>query len=221
MYFPHNIIDIGHQDLICETKKTGRTYETPDGKKYPSITTVLSILSKDAIEAWRKRVGYEKANKISAQAARRGTLTHDALESLVKNIEPTLETPLIEFLYKQVAYVLEERLTEVNAIEAALYSHYLGVAGRVDLIGEFDGKRSIIDFKTSSKPKSRKYIDNYFMQESFYAIAWEELTGEPISQLVTIIANEETPRPQVFIEKRSDWQQPLMDTINLWREQNG
>jgi len=181
----------------------------------------LSILSKDAIEAWRKRVGYENANKISAQAARRGTLTHDALESLVKNIEPTLETPLIEFLYKQVAYVLEERLTEVNAIEAALYSHYLGVAGRVDLIGEFDGKRSIIDFKTSSKPKSRKYIDNYFMQESFYAIAWEELTGEPISQLVTIIANEETPRPQVFIEKRSDWQQPLMDTINLWREQNG
>jgi len=219
MPFVHNMFDFEYVDLLCETKTSGRTYETPEGTKFPSITTVLGILSRDAIQAWRDRVGHDVANKISAQAARRGTLTHDALENYVMNREPTLETPLIEFLYKQVAFVLDERLTEVNAVEKALYSNYLGVAGRVDLIGEFDGKRSIIDFKTSAKPKSRKYIENYFMQESFYAIAWEELTGEPINQLVTIIANEQGPNAQVFVEKRTDWQKPLMETILMYKEQ--
>ena len=218
--YKHNLFNFDYPDLISETKETGRTYESPEGNRFPSITTVLSILSEDALKAWRQKVGYEKAMKISRQAAWRGTQTHNALEMHVKNIEPSLDNPLIEFLYKQVAYTLEDRLEEVNGIEQALYSDFLGVAGRVDLVGIFDGKRSIIDFKTSAKPKSRRYIENYFMQEAFYAIAWEERTRQPINQLVTIIANEQTPTPQVFIEKRNDWAKPLMETIEEWKKRH-
>lgn len=218
MTFEHNIYDFDFNDLLCETKETGRTYATPKGAKYPSITTVLGILSEDAIKAWRKRVGYEEANRISRQAAARGSKTHDALELFVKNIEPTLETPLINYLYKQIAYILEENLTEVNGIEQALYSNHLGVAGRVDLVGVFNGKRSIIDFKTSSKPKKKAFCESYFCQETFYAIAWEELTGQPITQLVTIIANEEGPQPQIFVEHRDTWAPKLIETIKMYKD---
>jgi len=221
MQYKHNIFNFEYADLISETKESGRTYNSPKGDKFPSITTVLSVLSEDALKEWRKRIGYEKAMKISRQAAWRGTQTHNALEMHVRNVEPTIDNPLIEFLYKQVVYTLEDRLSEVNGIEKALYSEYLGVAGRVDLVGVFDGKRSIIDFKTSAKPKSKQYIENYFMQEAFYAIAWEERTKQPISQLVTIVANEQTPTPQIFIEKRDDWVNPLMSAIETWRNKNG
>jgi len=217
--FKQNIKDFSYSDLLCETNKSGRKYMTPQGNKYPSITTILSILSRDAIKEWRDRIGHKEADKISRQSARRGGLVHNALESYIENIDPTIDDVFIEYLFKQIAFVLDDNLTEVNAIEKSLYSNYLGVAGRVDLVGVFNGKRSIIDFKTSLKPKPRKFAESYFMQEAFYAIAWEELTGEPINQLVTIIANEEVPNAQVFIEKRSEWQKPLMETIVLWKEE--
>ena len=93
---------------------------------------------------------------------------------------------------------------KVYAQEVPLYSDYLGVAGRVDCIAEFDGKLSVIDFKTSRRFKSADKINNYFQQEAFYAIAWEERTGIPITQLVTLIVVDDGST-QVFIEHRDDW----------------
>ena len=108
-------------------------------------------------------------------------------------------------------------LPQVYAQEVPLYSHHLGVAGRVDCVAEFDGKLSIIDFKTAKKAKLRKYVEAYFMQESFYAIAWEEITQLPITQLVTIIAVD-NDEPQVFIEHRDNWSGPLQDTIKKYKD---
>ncbi len=64
MTFKHNPIDLGYKDLTCETKTSGRKYVAPDGKDYPSVTTVLKHLSEDAIRAWRARVGEKEANKV-------------------------------------------------------------------------------------------------------------------------------------------------------------
>ena len=100
-----------------------------------------------------------------------------------------------------------------------MYSEHLGVAGRVDCIAEFNGKLSIIDFKTSMKPKKKDWIKNYFMQESAYAIMFEERTGIPITQLVTIVAVDGTNDPQVFVEHRDDWVRPLKDTIAKYNEE--
>ena len=208
-------------EMNAVTTESGRKYRTPEGIDLPSITTVLSILSRDSIAKWRKRVGEEEANRISTRASGRGTRVHEIIEKYVNN-EPNYRdgyTPDIIQSFLDVKPILDERLTQVYAQEAPLYSTHLGVAGRVDCVGIFDGKLSIIDYKTSMKPKKVEWIKNYFMQESAYAIMWEERTGQPITQLVTIISVDGND-PQVFIEHRDNWTRPLLDTIVQYYEEN-
>jgi len=131
----------------------------------------------------------------------------------------TKRTPDLIQSFLDLKPILDERLTKVFAQEAPLYSNHLGVAGRVDCVGIFDGKPSIIDYKTSMKPKRLDWIKNYFMQEAAYAIMWEERTGQPITQLVTIISVDQH-EPQVFIEHRDNWVRPLIDTIAQYNEEN-
>lgn len=215
--FEHVKVDLGYDDLDAVTSDTGRLYETPDGVKYPSITTVLSILSEDGIRKWKERVGEEEAAKISYRASTRGTAVHEIIEKYIDNIESFKDgyTPNIIASFLAVKPILDNRIRRVFAQEAPLYSKHLGVAGRVDCVAEFDGVLSIIDFKTSRKLKKKEYITNYFMQESAYAIMWEERTGMPITQLVTIIAVDDE-MPQVFIEHRDNWTKPLLETIKKY-----
>lgn len=207
-----------YDDLECETLRTGRTYKTPSGSKYPSITTVLHVLTDGHIKEWRERVGEEEANKISHRAAERGTAVHAIIENYINNLTDFSKgfMPHVLANFKSVQPILDERIGKVYAQEAALYSDYLGVAGRVDCVAEFDGKLSIIDFKTSRKPKKAEWITSYFIQESFYAIAWEERTGKPITQLVTIVAVDNAPA-QVFIEHRDNWAPKLVEVIDEYR----
>ena len=214
MNFLHEPVDLGYDDLIAVTKDSGRVYTDPNNNTYPSITTVLSILSEDAIKAWKARVGEEEANRISKTASNRGTAVHDLLERYVNNesdFDKEVESHIMQSFY-DVKPVLDKCLTKVYAQEAGLYSERLGVAGRVDCVGEWNGIDSIIDYKTSKKLKKKEWIDSYFMQSTAYAIMWEERTGIPINQIVVVIAvdNEE---PQIFIEKRENWTEKLIQTI--------
>tara|TARA_B100001769_G_scaffold75368_1_gene56706 strand:- start:1638 stop:2309 length:672 start_codon:yes stop_codon:yes gene_type:complete len=214
MNFLHEPVDLGYDDLIAVTKDSGRVYTDPNNNTYPSITTVLSILSEDAIKAWRARVGEEEANRISKTASNRGTAVHDLLERYVNNesdFDKEVEPHIMQSFF-DVKPVLDKCLTKVYAQEAGLYSERLGVAGRVDCVGEWNGIDSIIDYKTSKKLKKKEWIDSYFMQSTAYAIMWEERTGIPINQIVVVIAvdNEE---PQIFIEKRENWTEKLIQTI--------
>lgn len=203
------------------TTEEGRKYHTPEGIDLPSITTCLSILSRDGIAAWRKRVGEEEANRISRVASTRGTKVHEIIEKYIDNKEDYSDgyTPDIIQSFNDVRDILDNRIGTVFAQEAPLYSNHLGVAGRVDCVAEFDGALSIIDFKTSRKKKFPSMIKQYFMQESAYSIMWEERTGMPITQLVTIIAVD-NHEPQVFIEHRDNWVRPLKETIAQWNEEN-
>lgn len=216
-----NHVPVELQEMNAVTTDTGRKYMTPEGVNLPSITTVLSILSRDSIAKWRKRVGEEVANQISTRASGRGTRVHEIIEKYINN-EPNFKdgyTPDIIQSFLAVQNILDDRIGDVYAQEAPLYSNHLGVAGRVDCVADFDGKRSIIDFKTSMKPKKLDWIKNYFMQESAYAIMWEERTGQPITQLVTIISVDNAD-PQVFVEHRDNWVRPLRDTIKQYEEEN-
>lgn len=215
--FKHEPVDLGYEDLKAETKSSGRTYAAPNGCNYPSITTVLSILSRETIQAWRARVGAEEANKISRIASTRGTAVHDLLEKYVNNDPDYAKGVMPNILqsFYDVKEQLDTRLSKVYAQEAPLYSEHLGLAGRVDCVGVWDGKNSIVDYKTSRKLKKKEWISGYFMQCAAYAIMWEERTGVPITQLVILIAvdNEE---PQVFIEHRDNWVKPLLDVIEQY-----
>ncbi len=217
--FKHESVELTEMKSV--TTDSGRKYETPEGVNLPSITTVLSILSRDSIAKWRARVGEEEANKISTRASGRGTRVHEIIEKYMNNEEDYRDgyTPDIIQSFLDVRDILDNRIGTVYAMEAPLYSTHLGVAGRVDCIAEFDGKLSVIDFKTSMKPKKLDWIKNYFMQESAYAIMWEERTGQPITQLVTIISVDDH-EPQVFIEHRDNWVRPLRDTIKQYEEEN-
>ena len=217
--FEHVKVDLGYNDLESHTGETKRTYATPDGVRYPSITTVLSILSENSISEWRKRVGEEEANRISTRASRRGTAVHEAIEKYIdnspwENIVKEYTPDVIESIIN-VRDILDARIGKVYGQELPLYSDHLRVAGRVDCVAEFDGKISIIDFKTSRKLKRREYIENYFCQEAGYAVMWEERTGMPIEQLVTIIAVDDE-NPQVFIESRDKWIGKLIETTDLY-----
>ena len=217
MTFIHEPIDLGYNDLKAETSKKGRQYVDPDGNTYPSITTVLSILSEDSIRAWRARVGEEKANQISRIASTRGTTVHNIIEKYVANDPEYIkgEMPHNIQTFKDVQRVIDEGVTKVYQQEAPLYSKHLGVAGRVDCVGQWNGKDSIIDWKTSRKFKKKEWISSYFMQCAAYAIMWEERTGMPIKQLVVCIAGDEGA--QVFVEDRDNWTDELINTINEYK----
>jgi len=224
MPFTHSPVDLGYADLSSITTEKERKYTTPNNTSYPSITTVLSILSKDSIAKWKARVGEEEANKISTRASKRGTAVHEAIEKYLNNEDWELLkeaiTPDILESVLNVRGVLDSKIGTIYAQEAPLYSDHLGVAGRVDCIAEYEGKLSVIDFKTSRKPKRRNYIESYFCQEAAYAIMWEERTGMPISNLVTIISVDDmhgAPGNQVYIEQRDNWVPKLLDTISLYK----
>lgn len=182
-------------------------------------TTVLSVLSRDSIQKWRQRVGEAEANKISHRASTRGTAVHDIVEKYLDNeVDLTKYTFDVIQSWKNLQPILDERLSVIYEQECPLYSKYLGVAGRVDCVGVFDGVPSIIDFKTSRKLKKREWVTNYFQQEAAYAIMWEERTGMPITNLVTIM-DVDNEQPVVFKEHRDEWAPKLLETIELYHSE--
>jgi len=185
-----------------------RFYQTPDGNKYPSVTTVLSAMSdKTALIKWRQRVGEEEANRVSGRATRRGTAVHSLLEKLVLNEEVDFSDtmPLNKTMYEQIAKVLVDTVDNVRSSEGQLFSHRLKIAGSVDLIASHKGDPAIIDFKTSTKPKRKEWIENYFMQATMYSYMLYEMTGLYHPKLVIAIAVEDSPEPQIFEEHASNW----------------
>jgi ATP-dependent exoDNAse (exonuclease V) beta subunit len=203
-----------------QTKNGKRFYETPAGELYPSITSILGEFSKASIQAWRKRVGAEEANKVSGKASRRGTRLHSVCESYILNEENFLkeELPHITELFKTIEPFLE-RIDNVHGVELGLYSDHFGVAGRTDLIAEFDGKLSVIDYKTSNRTKKKEWCESYFAQCAFYAVAYEELTKIPVPQVVVIIAVD-NEQPQLFVEKRDDWIDKIWEAKKLYELNN-
>jgi ATP-dependent exoDNAse (exonuclease V) beta subunit len=203
-----------------QTKNGKRFYETPAGELYPSITSILGEFSKASIQAWRKRVGETEANKVSGKASRRGTRLHSVCESYIQNKDEFLteELPHIVELFKTIEPYLE-RIDNVHAVELGLYSDHFGVAGRTDLIAEFDGKLSVIDYKTSNRTKKKEWCESYFAQCAFYAVAYEELTKIPVPQVVVIIAVD-NEQPQLFVEKRDDWIDKIWEAKKLYELNN-
>ena len=206
-------------DLESETFPDGKRYYTlPDGTKLPSITTILSAQSKAGIAAWRKRVGEEEANRVSAKASGRGTRVHNLCEDFIQNKPLRESMPDALEMFRTIKPVLETRVNNIHYVEQSFYSKKIGSAGRSDLIGEFDGELSVMDYKTSSKIKYRENILSYFWQSTFYALAYEELVGTPINQIVIIMAVEDNKYPLIFVEKVEDHIEGLVKAIQFYKE---
>lgn len=205
--------------LVRENFEGKRVYKTESGDRFPSVTTVLGHKSKPAIKAWRKRVGAETANKISRQASVRGTKIHSLCEDYVNNDD--LDFDKLSFvevdMFNQMKPLID-RIDNIHCVEQFLYSEHLRLAGQADCIAEFDGRLSIIDFKTSAKPKSKSYIKNYFAQCAAYAIMFEERTGIPIDTSVIIIGVQ-ADESQLFVEKRDNYTDYLLECRDLYEKE--
>ena len=204
--------------LQTENINGGRVYTTPEGNKYSSVTTVLGELIKANIQEWRKSIGEEEANKITGKASRRGTRLHSICESYIKNEDGYLEGQLPDVLamFQSIEPILK-RINNIHGVELGLYSDHLKLAGRTDLIAEFDGRLSVIDYKSSAKRKKYEHCYNYFAQCTAYAIMYEERTTIPIDQVVIIVAVE-SDEPQLFIEKRDSWVHRIWEAQKMYRE---
>lgn len=183
-------IDLNLPKLERELIDSVRYYTLPSGnKKLVSITSVISHYKKDFFDNWRKKVGIEKANKITKKATIRGTDTHSLIESYLLNENLPSVQPISEYLFK-IAKPTINRIDNIHCLESSLYSEVLGVAGSVDTIAEFDGELAVIDYKTSKEPKPVDWIEGYFVQTMFYGMSLYEMTGIPVKKLVIIMTCE-------------------------------
>ena len=221
--FNHIGVDI--PEVSTKNVNRKRFYVARDGELYPSITTVLSVRSREGLAAWRKRVGNDVANYISRTAAARGTQVHKMCEDFLNNEEVVQENH--EFLpwclFSQLKPVLEQKLNNIYAQECGLWSDKYRVAGRVDCIAEWDGIPSIIDFKTSRSQRNDEYNESYYIQASAYAEMFEERTGTPIEQIVILVVTEDG-QVQEFVKKKHDYLPKLVETIEQfvseWEQEN-
>ena len=202
-----------------------RLYSTPDGKFYPSITTVIGSNAKKqaGLAKWRARVGKEKAAAISTRSASRGTAFHSITEDYLNkclDIDQYKDHPLPVVMFEQTKKTLD-RISNIYLQEAALYSDNLEVAGRVDCIAEFDGVLSIIDFKTSAEPKRELYLYDYFVQETAYACCLQELYGVTVKQLVTIVACENGETQVVIKPPKKEYLLKLIQYIDEYQNRYG
>ena len=187
-----NHVDLSIKPLDRETIDGVRYYDVPNTEgftKLVSITSVTSWINREIFRSWRARVGNEEADKVTKAATSRGTDMHTLTEHYLLNEELPTVQPLSEFLFKQSKPKLD-LIDNIHAIEKPLYSLKLGVAGTVDCIAEYEGELAVIDFKTSKKPKPRKWIDHYFVQCAAYACMLYEMKEIPVKKFVIIMSCE-------------------------------
>lgn len=199
-FIHHNFLG----DIELEKKEQNgiRLYHLPDGQWVPSITSVTSFYNRQIFINWRKRVGLEEANRITKRATARGTDFHQVCQDYLENKELNWDDyqPMTKFMFHHAKPYLD-KINNIHAIERTLYSEYFGLAGRVDCIAEYEGELAVIDFKTSEKIKPEEWIENYFVQEMFYASAYYEMTSKPIKKLITLMV---TPGGEVKVfDKRN------------------
>lgn len=216
MNFVHELFEPKTLKRVNEDGK--RLYVTEEGQYYPSVTTALSYLSRKGIQKWRNRVGHDVANKIGSEAARAGTAVHNVAEKYVSN-DPTwkdaMPIPLQKF--KTIQPYLDENVDKIYGIELQMYSDQLKTAGTADLICSYNGKPTVLDFKTSKRRKSKDQILSYFMQGTAYSIMVKEHYNMDIEQIVILMAvNDDAPI--VFIEPVDKYEKMVRKYFQLYTQ---
>jgi len=188
------------------TAKSGqRQYTGDDNNPVPSVTTILSATGdKSGLIAWRKRVGEQEATRISSEAAGLGTKVHNAIEKYIlgEDYEIKGNNVISEMAKPMVNNMITEGVSKVDEIwgvEVGLIAKGL-FAGTSDCIGVYEGKPTIIDFKTARKIKKREWIEDYFMQGCAYAIAHNEMFDTDISRVTIFMIDREGDFKEFTIE---------------------
>lgn len=203
-----NHIDIQKQELQRIEENGKRFYVTPEGNRYPSVTTVTGYAKKAFFAEWRKN-NPEEAKRVST----RGTRFHSLVEKYLNNEE--MDRKKINFadlfLFSQAESEID-KIDNIHLLETTLWSDTLKLAGRVDCIAEYEGVLSVIDFKSASREKPPSDIKEYFMQATAYAIMYQERYGKVIDNLAIIMSSEDG-MVNVYQRNPMDYVKDLFDTI--------
>ena len=196
-----------------------RFYVTADGNAYPSITSILALQDKPGLKKWREDVGEKEAKRISQESMRIGTAVHQMCEFYLSNyiIKLKDEDKKIVDTFNRLRFLLGN-INNIVGNEVALYSDLLRVAGTADCIAEYNGVPSVIDFKTSRKPKKEVWIDDYYMQTFAYKLMFEEMTGIEIKQVVILVACIDQFDVQVFKKPAKDSVKYLTKLVNIMKD---
>jgi len=220
--FKFESIDTSKLPKTVGKKVDGFRFYDIDGKAYPSVTTVLGIRSKEGLQKWRDSIGEKVANWEMNRAARRGKATHLLVEQYLKNETPSIRDVLPLGLFKLLRPYIDQ-IDNIHCLETIMYSKKLTIAGQVDCIAEYNGKLSVIDFKTANKERKEDWIENYFLQTTAYAIMYEELFGKPIEQIVILLAGEDGTVASYIKEKKEYMpmlEKAIQDFYKYYEEQN-
>tara|TARA_A100001011_G_scaffold154724_1_gene163243 strand:+ start:297 stop:992 length:696 start_codon:yes stop_codon:yes gene_type:complete len=189
----------------------GHRFYNIDGTNYPSVTTVLGIRKTEQLKEWRQKIGENVAKWEMGRAARRGKSFHTLVEQYIKGETPSIRDVLPLGLFKLLKPYIDQ-IDNIHLLEAIMYSKKLTIAGQVDCVAEYNGKLSVIDFKTANKERQEDWIENYFLQTTAYAHMYEETFGKPIEQIVILIASEDGTT-QAFIKNKADYEEELGKSI--------
>jgi genome maintenance exonuclease 1 len=216
--FKHEIISVPELEQV--NSSSGRYYVTPEGNHYPSVTTIIGSMSdKTWLKEWEERVGKREAQRISNQAGLRGTELHALCERYVlnKEINESALMPLEKMLYRQVKDALKD-VDIIYGSELRLYSDRLKAAGSCDLFCRMNGKKTVLDFKTSKRPKEEKDILGYFLQTTMYALMIYELTGELFPKICVVITCDGDNKASVFEKNTNDYIQQVLKMCKDYHE---
>lgn len=211
----------------AEHTEDGHFYRTHEGKLYPSITTVLKALdTKEWYPYWVASVARKegiteaeaeiRCKEIGDESMAVGNKLHAEAEVFLHNnmVERDPDDLFIQTLGDPLQYHLIDHVDNIHGTEKELYSDELGLAGTADLIAEYDGVLSIIDFKNSRKPKTKSECKkkNYFEQICAYAKMWEYCTGQNIKQgIILVVSWDGNVKP--FIVNIDDHEEALWDIL--------
>jgi ATP-dependent exoDNAse (exonuclease V) beta subunit len=212
---------------LSRDESTGkRLYATPDGFKVPSVTTILDKTkpaeAREALAAWRKAVGEQKAQAITTEAANRGTRMHKFLEDYIKGIplNESISNPFAQQSQKMAKIVITHGLSFVDEVwgsEVPLYYPEL-YAGTTDCVGVHQGDPAILDFKQTNKPKKREHIDDYFIQLTAYAMAHNEVHGTNIRKGVILMCSKDYEYQEFILEPKDFeyWTERWCDRVSQY-----
>ena len=198
-----------YADLSKASKNGKRHYQTPDGRSVPSVTTVLSA-TKDMthLNAWKKRVGEQEAQRIATESANIGTVMHKSLEKHVKGEQRKPGSNLIQQkAHKMANVIIDNGLTGVSEVwgsEVSLYYPEL-YAGTTDLVGVYKGAPAIMDFKQARKLKKKEWVEDYFLQLVAYAEAHNKIFDTQINQGRIFICTQNNQYQTFEIDNYEHW----------------
>ena len=212
--FIHKDTDLSLLPNTKGKKIEGYRFYDIDGQNYPSVTSVLGIRKKEGLQKWRDSVGNEVANWEMNRAARRGKSFHKLVEQYLNNETPSIRDVLPLGLFR-LAKPYIDKIENIRLLEQIMVSPKLTIAGQVDCVAEYNGKLSVIDFKTANKERIEDWIENYFLQCTAYSSMYEETFGEKIEQIVVLLAAEDGTMT-AYVKDPQDYMEELVLSIETF-----